>query len=94
MGDATEHRPETRAVVAFESDQGAEQEAVADEGARAVHGIEDPAVAAGAGPGAVLFAHHAVVRIAALDQRPHRPLGAAVGGSNRRGVGLGLHAGA
>ncbi len=87
MRDHAEHRPEAGAVVAFQRDQRAEQEAVGDEGARAVDRIEHPAVARSR-LGAVFFADDAVIRIAPLDQRSHRRFGVAVRERDRRGVVL------
>ena len=93
VGDDAEHRPETGAVVALQRDQRAEQEAVGDEGARAVDRIQYPSVAV-AGLGPVLLTDDAVVRIAPLDQLAHRRLGGAIGQRHRRSVFLGVDRGA
>ena len=93
MRDRAQHRPVAAAVVALERDERAEEKAVGDEGARAVDRIEHPAIARHSisrGALAELLAQHSVRRIAVLDERAHRLLGAAIGCGHGRGVVLGI----
>ena len=81
------HAGDQHALV-FQADEHRPQGNAADETARAVDGINDPAKAGRAGPLAVFLAEKGIVRKLAEQQRAQERFGVAVGGGHRALVGF------
>ena len=84
------HTPTTISPSILETEQDAEKRHAVDEAARAVDGVDEPAVRRAAGVRAKLLADNRMRRIARGETRANEALGADVGRRHRRPIGLEL----